>query len=418
MALSNSFFKALGLNKEKKLELVQFSKETGISLKKLRYFNENNIMPSGMELERILSVANISEIELMLRMGIVDHSILELLSIHADKISKLLNLESSSIQKQSHRNILRPVFKTDLGELYEADCLDLLTQIPSNSIDMVFADPPFNLNKLYPSEINDNLKSENYIKWCEKWINECIRVLKFNGSFFLWNLPRWNLLLSNLISRKLSFRHWIAVDIKYSLPIKGRLYPSHYSLLYYVKGDKPRTFHPDRLPMQICPKCFGDLKDYGGYKSKMNPKGVNLSDIWLDIPPVRHKKYKRRKGANELSLKLLDRIIELSTDEGDIILDPFGGSGTTYMTAELKNRKWIGCEIGPTTDIIRRFECIEEERAYLEQYRKNLNNLFPQAVRKKRNEIGLWTCESVREIKYNNKEKITDIQSYKESALG
>ena len=190
MVLINSFFRALGINKSNKLELSQFSKKSGISIKKLRYFNDENIMPSGVELERVLAVTNISEIELMLRMGVIDHSILELLSKHADKISKLFN-SSSPIPEQKHRDTLVPVFKTGLGELYQTDCLDLLKQVPSNSIDMVFADPPFNLNKLYPSEINDDLKSENYIKWCETWINECIRVLKFNGSFFLWNLPKW-----------------------------------------------------------------------------------------------------------------------------------------------------------------------------------------------------------------------------------
>src|SRR5690606_3748966 len=115
------------------------------------------------------------------------------------------------------------------------------------------------------------------------------------------------------------------------------------------------------------------IKDYGGYKDKMNPKGVNLTDVWLDIPPVRHKKYKRRKEANELSIKLLDRIIEMSSEKGDLIFDPFGGSGTTYIVSEIKERRWIGIEIGPCEDIIDRFKVINEEKEYLENYRKNYN---------------------------------------------
>ena len=82
------------------------------------------------------------------------------------------------------------------------------------------------------------------------------------------------------------------IDIKYSLPIQKRLYPSHYALLYFIKGDKPAIFHPDRQPVSCCRHCGGELRDYGGYKDKMNPKGVNLSDVWTDIPPVRHAKYK------------------------------------------------------------------------------------------------------------------------------
>ena len=93
--------------------------------------------------------------------------------------------------------------------------------------------------------------------------------------------------------------------------------------------------------MQVCSSCFGDLKDYGGYKDKMNPNGINLTDVWYDIPPVRHAKYKKRNGANELSIKLLDRIIEMSTDEGDIVFDPFGGSGTTYVVSEIKKNPLV-----------------------------------------------------------------------------
>jgi len=143
--------------------------------------------------------------------------------------------------------------------------------------------------------------------------------------------------------------------------------------------------------------CSGGLRDYGGYKAKMNPKGVNLTDVWWDIAPVRHAKYKRRTGANELPLRLLDRVIELSTDAGDLVFDPFGGSGTTYMAAELKGRCWLGVEIGPADDIIRRFADIEQDRKILLDQRKVLNALFAESVRRLRERTGWWTCESVRE---------------------
>jgi site-specific DNA-methyltransferase (adenine-specific) len=271
-----------------------------------------------------------------------------------------------------------------------------MQHMDSGSVDLIFADPPFNLNKLYPSNIDDNLKNEQYLRWCENWVDECIRLLKPGGSFFIWNLPKWNTHLSGYLNQRLTFRHWIAVDIKYSLPIKGRLYPSHYSLLYYCKGEKPNTFHPDRLPMDICPHCVGDLKDYGGYKHKMNPDGVNLTDVWLDIPPVRHRKYKKRNGSNELSVRLMDRIIEMASDEGDLVFDPFGGSGTTYAVAEIKNRKWIGIEIGPVDDIINRFETIDEDADYLARIRQHTNCLITDEDLKRRMEKGWWTPDSVR----------------------
>lgn len=293
---------------------------------------------------------------------------------------------------------LHPDFRTSLGSLYCADALTVLSNVNDHTFDVIFADPPFNLNKIYPSAIDDNLASWQYISWCESWLSECIRTLKDGGSLFIWNLPKWNTYISGFLNKSLTFRNWITVDIKCSLPIKGRLYPSHYSLLYYCKGKKPKTFHPDRMAMELCPKCLTDLKDYGGYKHKMNPEGVNLSDVWHDIPPVRHHKYKRRKDANELSLKLLDRVIEMSSDAGDFIFDPFGGSGTTYIAAELKGRRWIGTEIGPIDDIVSRFENIKDEQEFLSDIRSRYNKLFQPDVEARRSQLGLWTCGSVRKL--------------------
>jgi site-specific DNA-methyltransferase (adenine-specific) len=335
----------------------------------------------------------LSEIQLMLVTGCLNQRLKSLISENAAHIGRLLSPVEKEINPQKD---MKPVFKTELGQLYQGDCLDLLRGIENDRMDLIFADPPFNLNKLYPSKINDNLKTSQYLSWCEDWAFECTRVLKPGGSLFIWNLPKWNLHMAEFLNSMLTFRHWISVDIKYSLPIRGRLYPSHYSLLYYCKGEKPDTFKPDRLPMGICPRCHGDLKDYGGYKDKMNPNGVNISDVWLDIPPVRHAKYKKRNGSNELSVKLLDRIIEMATKEGDLVFDLFGGSGTTYAVSELKNRRWMGVEIGPVEGIINRFQNLFEDRLNLEQIRRDINCLIPEKHYQKRLDQGLWTPESFR----------------------
>lgn len=255
--------------------------------------------------------------------------------------------------------------------------MEMLSSVPSESVDLAFADPPFNLGKKYSSKINDDLASHEYLAWCETWLDEMVRVLRPGGTLMHWNLPKWNLPLGAHLMKSLTFRHWIAVDIKYSLPAPGRLYPSHYSLLYFVKGKKPNVFHPDRIPISCCRHCGGELKDYGGYKSKMNPNGVNISDVWTDIPPVRHVKYKKREE-NALSLKLMDRIVSLATDPGDIVLDPFGGSGTTYVAAELTGRKWIGSEMDCSA-IIERFRNLDGDREHLAEIRENKNTLFTKS---------------------------------------
>lgn len=410
MSFSDQFFHAMGINPGERQQVKALAERTGIPLARLRHYNDANLVPSGEDLERVLAVAGMGEVELMLTMGHLSREALMALQANAASVARIIEATQSRNAVQNEPVVPATLMlETNLGRLFQGDCIKLMRTLPSDSIDMIFADPPFNLNKLYPSSINDNLKSERYLEWCETWVAECIRLLKHGGSLFLWNLPRWNTEIAGFLNGRMTFVHWIAVDIKYSLPIMGRLYPSHYSLLYYVKGSQARVFHADRLPMQVCPHCAGDLRDYGGYKAKMNPKGVNLSDVWWDISPVRHAKYKRRSGANELPLKLLDRIIELSTDKGDLIFDPFGGSGTTYMAAELKDRHWIGVEIGPCEDIIRRFDEIEQDRNILLNHRKGLNALFSESVKRVRERTGLWTCESVREKPSNTRQSRLDL---------
>lgn len=397
------FYRAIGIDPDNRGSLVAFSSSSGISVEQLRYYNERNVIPSGRDLQRICLVTGKNAMQLKLEMGLFDHGLRVLLQRHAEEIYKLVEDE---LPKES--NVIqmpRLALETSLGRLYQGDCINVMKTVESDSVDLIFADPPFNLKKLYPSGIDDNLKEQQYIVWCEEWLAECVRILRPGGSIFLWNLPRWNTVFSGYLNNLLTFRHWIAVDIKYSMPISGRLYPSHYSLLYYCKGDKPNTFHPDRLQMEICPKCLADLKDYGGYKDKMNPDGINLTDVWYDIPPVRHSKYKKREGANELSSRLMDRIVEMSSETGDLIFDPFGGSGTTYAVAEIKKRRWLGVELGPPDDIIRRFEGLDQEERYLEEQRQRLNRLMSEDVLAARTKRGLWTPESVRDKKVEGGEE-------------
>jgi site-specific DNA-methyltransferase (adenine-specific) len=245
------------------------------------------------------------------------------------------------------------VLETSRGQLYHGDCLELLATMETESVDLVFADPPFNLDKDYGDGVSDDLDDDHYLSWCRKWLAESVRVLGSGGSLFVYNLPKWNVELGHhLYELGMTFRHWIAIDIKMTLPIPGRLYPSHYSLLYFSKG-KPKRFERPRVPIPVCRHCGGDIKDYGGHRNKLNPKGLNLTDVWTDIPPVRHRGTKRR-GANELSEKLLERVLTIGTEEGDLVFDPFGGAGTTYAVAERMHRHWVGIELGEVGPIVAR----------------------------------------------------------------
>ena len=250
-----------------------------------------------------------------------------------------------------------PFHATAHGAIFAADCMKVLPLLKDEVVDTVFADPPFNLGKEYGKNTDDSLPDERYVRWCQEWLAECVRVLKPGGSLFLYNLPKWNILLGAFLhTQGLEFRHWIAIEMSTCLPITGRLHPSHYSLLYYSKG-KAKTFYRIRTPILTCRHCGGEVKDYGGHRAAMNPNGVTLKDVWTDIPPVRHWKFKsKNRRANVLSTKILDRVIDMSTDPGDLVIDPFGGSGTTFVVCESKHRHWIGSEIDFAKDIVHRLE--------------------------------------------------------------
>lgn len=277
---------------------------------------------------------------------------------------------------------LQSAARTEWGELYKGDCIDLLRALPDGCIDMVFADPPFNLGKNYGRGISDALLADDYLRWSKAWLTECIRVLAPGGALFVFNLPRWLVDYGAFLGQNgMQFRHWIALRMPKAFPRGKRLSPAHYGCLYYTKGE-PKTFNKVYTPIQTCRHCQGEVRDYGGHRKALNDKGINLMDVfdapedvwvdadvplakgqgwreldelWDDVPPVRHGKYKTR-GANELAPIMLERLIALSTNKGELVLDPFGGSGTTFIAAERLHRRWIGSELGDTSPAVQRLQ--------------------------------------------------------------
>lgn len=250
-----------------------------------------------------------------------------------------------------------PSLITERGLLYETDCLNLLTALKDDSIGCVFADPPFNLGKKYGNgSVSDDLEKSKYLAWSFKWLDECVRVLVPGGALFVYILPQWGYHFAmHLEHRGLLFRHWIAVSMKGTFPRGRKLYPAHYALLYFTKGT-PRTFNRVRLPIPICRHCGGDIKDYGGHRKFLNPLGLNLTDIWEDTAPARHQKFKSRWHVNELKPMIPGRCFEIATETDDIVLDPFGGGGSSFEAAEKLGRYWLGTEITDCDHIRKRME--------------------------------------------------------------
>ncbi len=258
-----------------------------------------------------------------------------------------------------------------LNRLHRASCLDALRAIPSETIDLAFADPPFNLTKDYNGYRDDR---SDYTGWCKRWLVEYERALKPGGALFLVNLPRWSVWLADYLMRtgSLYLQNWIVWN---SLPEpKGVLMPAHYSVLYLTKGESASRFNycsmeegwqpfdeavfpPDRPDVCRRRSCIRKRRAAG-----KTWRG-ELTDVWYDIH--------RERRATGLSIhpcrtpeRLLDRIIRLATNPGDTVLDAFAGVGTSAMVARRLGRNFIAIE--QNADYLRAAERrIEEQKSII-----------------------------------------------------
>jgi site-specific DNA-methyltransferase (adenine-specific) len=235
-------------------------------------------------------------------------------------------------------------FTTSRGILFSDDCLRVMAHVDSDSIDTVFADPPFNIGKDYKNGYDDSRSESDYLEWSQAWLRQAVRILKPGGALFVYATPELAIRFGAVLNELATFRHWIALSMKGTYSRGKKLYPAHYALLYYTKGE-PRVFNRVRIPVPTCRHCGNELKDYGGHRDKLNPAGLNLTDFWEDTSPNRHKKFKVRPGVNELKLMIPERAILISSNENDVVFDPFGGGGSTFQAAEKHSRLWLGSEL-------------------------------------------------------------------------
>jgi len=218
--------------------------------------------------------------------------------------------------------------------------MDWLYEEHGQFVDLGFADPPYNLEKLYEGYTDDR-KDQEYLEWCNEWLLRYVKLLKPNGTLFVLNLPKWTTHHAVLLNSHLYLQNWIVWDAL-SDP-RGRVMPAHYGLLHYTVH--PTNFTLNRLepvePADRClrPKCI-----------KSRPADIfreNLTNIWHDVHRIKHKK-DRDAHPCQLPEKLLDRVIRLASNPGDVVLDAFLGTGTSAVIAKKLGRVFVGVERDPS----------------------------------------------------------------------
>ena len=238
------------------------------------------------------------------------------------------------------------------------DAIEILRRYPDNSIDLVFADPPYNLDKPYHS-YDDERDNKRYIDWCNAWLSEYVRILKPTGSLFVLNLPRWTMYHAQFLNRQLYFQNWIVWEAL-SEP-RGKLMPAHYGLLFYTKHPTNFTFNYDEVSQLdaryycLRSSCIRKRKGLG-----VNDK-ESLTDFWWNIHRIKHRR-DRDYHPCQLPEALLERIVRLSTNPGDIVLDALCGTGTTPVTALKLGRRYVAIDIDENYVRITKEKLAEVER--------------------------------------------------------
>lgn len=257
---------------------------------------------------------------------------------------------TNSIDRVS--SYLAPVFRTEMGRLYRADALQLMPFLvkEGNQFELIFVDPPFNLDKTYGEHINDGLPEWEYLNWMHDWLMQCCRLLAPGGSLMVYNLPKWNIQAATFLmgQGRLEFIDWIAVKVTQGFPRSKGLYRAHYGIIHFTNGPSDRL-NKIRVPIEVCRHCKKDVRDYGGHRVKLHADGIGVSDVWTDIATVRHAKYKAKGWSGpQLSTKVVRRCVILTTKPGDRVLDPMAGSGTVPDVCEHERRHWVAIEKGDT----------------------------------------------------------------------
>ncbi|MFM8986419.1 MAG: DNA-methyltransferase [Planctomycetia bacterium] len=241
--------------------------------------------------------------------------------------------------------------------VHRGDCLGLLARVPTGTVDLAFADPPFNICYDYDA-YDDSRTAADYMAWSQRWMAEVIRVLKAAGTFWLAIGDEYAAELKVLATRELGLtcRSWVVWYYTFGVNCRHKFSRSHAHLFHFVKDPENFTFNVDAIRVPSARELvYGDRR--------ANAAGRLPDDTWIlrpqDLPegfaadgdtwyfPRVCGTFKERSGWHgcQMPEQLLGRIIRACSRPGEVVLDPFGGSGTTLAVAKKLDRSFLGLEL-------------------------------------------------------------------------
>jgi DNA modification methylase len=225
--------------------------------------------------------------------------------------------------------------------IYGGDSVEVLKGWPAGCVDLVFADPPFNIGYVYDNYVDDKPNAE-YVAWSREWMAACQRVLKADGSFYIAIGDDFAADI-RILGRELGLhlRNWIIWRYTFGQNMKAKFCRAHTHIFYFTKNADTFTFNDRQLR-------FPSARHTEYQDLRANPLGRLPDDVWDEFPRVCGT-FRERAGFHgcQMPEALLMRIIAASSHPGEIVLDPFVGSGTTAAAAKRLGRRYIGIDLSP-----------------------------------------------------------------------
>jgi site-specific DNA-methyltransferase (adenine-specific) len=256
-------------------------------------------------------------------------------------------------------SVRHAVSSIELDGLHTGDCLKLFPKLESKTIDLIFADPPFNIG--YDYDIYDDRRdAEAYLDWSLTWGREVVRVLKPDGTFWLAIGDEFAAELKVLFHRELglSLRSWVIWYYTFGVHCTRKFARSHAHLFHFVRDPKRFTFNDGEIRVP-------SARQLVYFDSRANPDGRLPDDTWIlrpqDVPdgfapesdtwyvPRVCGTFKERAGWHgcQMPEQVLGRIIRACSNSAEVVLDPFAGSGTALTVAKKLGRRFLGFELSP-----------------------------------------------------------------------
>lgn len=244
----------------------------------------------------------------------------------------------------------KPHFTTNYGALYNMDALELLQSLKSKSVHLIFADPPYNIKK---AEWDTFQSQKDYVNWSLKWISEASRVLHPSGTLYICGFSEILADIKWACSHLFKGCKWLVWFYRNKANLGNDWGRSHESILHFRKNydfifniDKARVpYNAHTLKYPTRPQA--DTSQYANGKEYIwnpHPDGAKPKDVF-EIPTISNSSWERYSHPTQKPIELVKKIVLTSSNEDSLILDPFGGSGTTFAISEALGRRWIGSEI-------------------------------------------------------------------------